>query len=1343
MKKTKALRPAAEKGALPAWGWYALCFALPCLVMLCVYATQGFYPFGDRSILVSDLAQQYVEFFCALKRGDLFFSWSKSLGTSYIGVFSYYVSSPFSLITLLVPNESMPLCLMVITLLKVGLIGLAYAIFARHYFDRLGLPTLLCALGYALCAYCVGYALCIMWLDGLIWLPIILLGLEWLMDGKRRWLFPASLAICFFSTWYISYMIGGFCCLWFLFRAVSKELKGKAILLAVRDFLLSALWALCLTAWLWVPSFLTMMSGKFSSDTGDYAGLVNFDLMELLPQFFPGHHQFFSNGALPCVFCGTLTLLAAVAYFFLKRIPLRQRLAAAGVALALILSLWLSPLDKIWHLFRYPIWFPHRYAFLLSFLLCFLALHTYHRVADTFRLSRCAALLLVALLCWEMGANATNIFQTIDQGEAYQSYAAYQEDYRANAALVSAAQADGDQPFYRMGATYDRGLNGPLTFGYRGITHYSSLYNHHVNTTLKNLGFAQTSAWCAYYGSTHFTDALFDIRYVITDRPVPGYREVAQSGTLGLYENPNTLPLAFLPDITPAGISGASSALKQNLLFTALTGDGEGLFTPASCQADSYDGYTVLTYEGNGQPIYLDLTSTAVTDLQLDGRSLLRYPTHTSKTRCLHCLGAPAQGENLSVVVVHNGDWDPANQSFTLDQDRLARGVEALRVNTQVEKVTNSRVTLTAHADATRTLATTIPAENGWTAYVDGKKVPLSSWLDDTFLCLDLPAGTHQVTLRYTVPGLIPGLVLTLLAALSALGLWFLGRKAAGADAEADGPRPARAEEQAPATDEETVRHSMRPLQGRILAWLGRRAKSHLLMAAGCVVLTLITLCVLRCGYRSLFHANSYLSLALYAVLLYGLYRLTRTYAAVLSRRFAAVVGVSALVFLAGQLIFAAELRFIPSWDVSALFDGAISWATRGSLTDLVSDTTDGATYFYHFPNNLGGAAVLAAVFKLCSLVGATDYFWDATVFNALLIAATFATVALAGRRMATLATGEDGGAWGVFFGGVFLLYPPFWFGAAVIYTDFLSILFPVLALWLYYEALSVPGKRRYLFYALAGLSIGLGCLIRATVAIVLIAVALCLLLDRKWLDAAAFTALATAGVLLFQLLLNLAVYPSQLDREKKEVMATPVTHWVMMSIYPGGNGGLTSNDYAFTRSFDDPHERDAAIAREIRARLETMGPKGVRELAGRKLQVTFGDGTLMLHDILDDRPQTPGALHDFLLSGGPRHETYQTLCDAIFLIWLALAVVLCLCGILEPLPAACYAPTVSVVGFALFYLAWETRGRYVTSFAPLILLSAMAGFLQLTRRVRVTRRVPPATQVEKAKRGKAAKRRK
>ena len=99
-----------------------LSFVVPAAVMLWVYASMGITPWGDGTVLISDMSTQYVEFFCALKQGDLFFSWSKALGTSYIGVFSYYVSSPLSLLTLLCPNAYMPVGLMFLTVLKIGLL---------------------------------------------------------------------------------------------------------------------------------------------------------------------------------------------------------------------------------------------------------------------------------------------------------------------------------------------------------------------------------------------------------------------------------------------------------------------------------------------------------------------------------------------------------------------------------------------------------------------------------------------------------------------------------------------------------------------------------------------------------------------------------------------------------------------------------------------------------------------------------------------------------------------------------------------------------------------------------------------------------------------------------------------------------------------------------------------------------------------------------------------------------------------------------------------------------------------------------------------------------------------
>ena len=54
------------------WAAPALSFLLPGLVMLAVSAVLGMAPWGDNTILISDMSTQYVEFFCALKNGTSF-----------------------------------------------------------------------------------------------------------------------------------------------------------------------------------------------------------------------------------------------------------------------------------------------------------------------------------------------------------------------------------------------------------------------------------------------------------------------------------------------------------------------------------------------------------------------------------------------------------------------------------------------------------------------------------------------------------------------------------------------------------------------------------------------------------------------------------------------------------------------------------------------------------------------------------------------------------------------------------------------------------------------------------------------------------------------------------------------------------------------------------------------------------------------------------------------------------------------------------------------------------------------------------------------------------------------
>ena len=466
-----------ERGCVPA-----LSFLIPALVMLAVCARLGMAPWGDKTILISDMSTQYVEFFCALKNGVLFFSWSKALGTSYIGVFSYYVSSPLSFLTLFVPNEAMPIGLMFLMVLKIGLTGLAFAVFAQKRFPDCGYAALMCAVCYALMSYNAIYSICVMWLDGVIWLPLILLALERILAGREAGPFIAALAVCFISTWYISYMVGIFCALYLCARLAFLRPCWEELKTVLARFFGGAACALGLTAWLWLPTFLAMFNGKFSGGNVDYGGLLACTPLKLLNQLFPGQYQSITYGAPPYLFCGTAALVLAAAYFFRGRFPLPERLVNGALLAVLTASILLAPLDKAWHLFQRPNWFPFRYSFVFSFFLLYLAVQAAPRLkGQTPWLRRGTAVALICLTVLELGWNTDCILGGLEKQFGSDSYQEYRDYYTDNARLVAAAKADAGEGFFRMGAAEDRGHNSPLSFGYPGITHYSSLYNDHVN----------------------------------------------------------------------------------------------------------------------------------------------------------------------------------------------------------------------------------------------------------------------------------------------------------------------------------------------------------------------------------------------------------------------------------------------------------------------------------------------------------------------------------------------------------------------------------------------------------------------------------------------------------------------------------------------------------------------------------------------------------------------------------------------------------------------------------------------------------------------------------------------
>ena len=430
---------------------------------------------------------------------------------------------------------------------------------------------------------------------------------------------------------------------------------------------------------------------------------------------------------------------------------------------------------------------------------------------------------------------------------------------------------------------------------------------------------------------------------------------------------------------------------------------------------------------------------------------------------------------------------------------------------------------------------------------------------------------------------------------------------------------------------------------------------------------------------------------------------LARRFRYFVSRYFILLVMSVAVIYFIVALLLAARLRFEPSYDLEAIYRGGLDWALKGDLTHTSTPTFDARTYFYYYPNNIGGAALLAVFFSIVHWLGFEDYFWAACCLNACLTACTIVVTALAGRKL-------GGEQMGLMAAVGLLATPPLWFAAAVFYTDFLSLLFPVLAFWLFLSGLEKTDVRHAaMWYLGAGLSAGMGMLLKPTVGIVLIAACLILFLWQRPLHGVVFLLCALCGAGMFQILLDKAVYPAQLDKNTAQQMGTPMLHWTMMSMQ--GYGGFSPEDEQFTRSFQDPKERREQVAIRLKERIQAMQMPDMLRLVRRKMEKCFCNGTYDLHAFLDDYPVHETKLRDFLLLGSEGYPPYKRLCNGVelglFLLSLLGSAALC---VKKQVDYRALVPPLCILGLAMFLCLWETNARYIVNYLPMLALCAAQG---------------------------------
>lgn len=342
------------------------------LILVIMMILQCVTPFGDNSLLIIDGLHQYMPFFSVLydklkTGGSLFYSFRSGLGINFLALFSYYLSSPLNLFILLFKKTQLNTAVSLLVVLKLVLSALCASIYFCTKVKKPGAPVVMVSVAYALNAYMVGYCWNVMWLDSIMIFPLIILGIERLINKRDGRLYGITLFYALYCNYYIAFMICIFAVLWYMIYNFKnfKQFFFRGLAFTGWSFLAAGMSAVLL-----IPAY----AGIKQTASGDNMTLPSHewltDFWSLITRQYdlssPITHDNFDGNI--NLYMGTFAIFCILLYFLNKRIDLFEKLKYLFLILIFYLSFCEKQLNFIWHGFHDQYGIPNRFSFLFIFM---------------------------------------------------------------------------------------------------------------------------------------------------------------------------------------------------------------------------------------------------------------------------------------------------------------------------------------------------------------------------------------------------------------------------------------------------------------------------------------------------------------------------------------------------------------------------------------------------------------------------------------------------------------------------------------------------------------------------------------------------------------------------------------------------------------------------------------------------------------------------------------------------------------------------------------------------------------------------------------------------------------
>lgn len=836
-----------------------------------IYVIFSVFPFGSITVMRMDLYHQYGPLFAELydrivEHKSLLYSWITGGGSSFLGNYLNYLSSPLSFLIFLFDKEDISYAITFIVAFKCILSATSFSYYLKKSFNKDNYFLSAFGILYAFSAYFLAYYWNVMWLDAMIMLPLIALGIEKIFKTGDIKLYTVSLVILFFANYYMGYMCCIFAVLYFFVCFINtysndgklnenavyeKKYSTKALMNNVFinrgvKFAFASIIAALICAITLVPVFMILKNSSATSGTFPQTFKSYFDLLDLITSHFALLETTIrssGDNVLPNIYTGILTFILLPLFLVNNKIKLKEKATYVVLIIFFVFCFDNNCAEYIWHAFHFPNDLPYRYSYMYSFIIAVmgyktilnfkgikvkdiaytgLAIISFVIVCQKFLTNKMtnstiyATIIFVALWCGFLfllkNKNAQKktvsfvlvtfilcetIISSIVGLPLNQDNKNYKENYKTYTDAINYID-NKDSGFYRTELCYLNTRMDPAYYGYNGISVFSSMAYESYSQLQSSLGMQGNKVNSYTYNTqTPVYNMMFNIKYLIqTDVSLAPssnlYKKIYTTSDKksNVYESKYNLPIAYCVNskiddwVTDEGnpfeiqsdfvklATGYSNIFKpveyNSTDFDAVSGDDvteNGTYwLEKSDSSSNYGTETVSlspTIDGN---LYLYVKSSDLKTITVNSEKVSDI-TQSMEDAYILDLGYHNKGDEV-LVSLDASKMESESTSFdfycyTADDTVVKNMYNSLAGNSlNVDSYSDTTIKGTVNAKENCYLYSSIPYDDGWSVYVDGKKAETFE-IGGTLLAIELTPGQHKIEYKYFPVGFLYGIIIS------------------------------------------------------------------------------------------------------------------------------------------------------------------------------------------------------------------------------------------------------------------------------------------------------------------------------------------------------------------------------------------------------------------------------------------------------------------------------------------------------------------------------------------------------------------------------------------------------